>query len=114
MTDAVELLVGSGVLVDANPLGVVVGDRDHSHDPDLDDTAHHLAVDRVGRHLVANENAAGLELLEIASALGVDLVGMGVEARRKVDLGARNAQKGVGIASGIGSRLFDIDHVIGR
>ncbi|CAB4852148.1 unannotated protein [freshwater metagenome] len=114
MTDAVELLVGSGVLVDANPLGVVVGDRDHSHDPDLDDTAHHLAVDRVGRHLVANENAAGLELLEIVSALRVDLVGMGVDARREVDLGTRNTEEGVGVARSIGTRLFDIDHVIGR
>jgi hypothetical protein len=103
-----------GVLVAADAIAGVVGERCHRGEPGRNVAAPGRAVDVIARLGVANEHAGRDHGFEALGGLGIDRAIVGIGRRIEVDLRLGDVQKAPRLALGALARLRAREHVIGR
>ncbi len=114
LLDAVGLLHRRRQLVLAHPVGCVVGKRGNTGKARLPPAGPRRAIGVVVRVGVAHKDTLGDHALEVFCRRGVDGIGIGIGARRQVDLGLGDMQEAPRLAACPLARLRAGEHVIGR
>ena len=114
LAHAVVLLGRRRVLVLADAILRVSGDRGDRREAGFDVAAPGQPVDVVAGLVVANENAGGDHAAQIFRRLGIDRAGIGIGRGIEVDLGLGDVEKAPRLAGGALARLGAGQHVIGR
>ena len=114
LAHAVVFLGRRGVLVLADAILRISGDRGHRREAGLDVTAPGQPVDVVAGLVVAHEHAGGDHAPQILRRLGVDRAVIGIGRRIEIDLRLGDVQKAPRLAGGALARLGAGEHVIGR
>ena len=121
LADAVVLLERGGVLVLADPVGGVIGERGDAGEPGLLKHASAVAriaaaqsVDIIARFRVADHDASRNHAREIFGRLVVDSAIVGVGRRIEINLGLGDMKKAPRLALGARACLSAGEHVIRR
>ena len=114
MPRAVVLLVAARALVLADRVGIVLVEREDAGNAGLVAPGHAESVDEERGLGLRRERRLAPQPREILGGLRVDRVGVGIRPVRQVDLGARDVEKGEGIAGREPPRLLRRDDVVGN